>query len=130
MLLHVPGLNFTSMTIGLGQSVLILSIYLLAVARLTRLVNFDAVLDKPRAAVVRFVRGNPTVVYFVTCPWCVGMWLAVGFAIVPVRLIGWPVWALIPVGLAASMLIGVASPLSADDEVEIEDDANDEAAHT
>lgn len=111
------------MTVSLGSAVLILAIYVLAVARLTRLINFDAVLDRPRAAVVRFVRGNPTVVYFVTCPWCVGMWLAVGFALVPVRLIGWPWWAFIPVGLACSMLIGVAAPLSADDEVHIEDES-------
>lgn len=109
------------MTVGLGYAILVLTIYVLAVARLTRLINFDAVLDRPRTAVVRFVRGNPTVVYFVTCPWCVGMWVAVGTAIVPVMLIGWPAWALLPVGLACSHLVGLLAPLSADDEVAIED---------
>jgi hypothetical protein len=111
---------------GLGYAILVLTIYVLAVARVTRLINYDAVLDRPRAAVVRFVRGNPTVVYFLTCPWCVGMWVALASAVLPVRLIGWPWWALLPVALACSHLVGLAAPLSADDDIEIEDDV---AAH-
>jgi hypothetical protein len=134
------------MQIPLGYAVLVLAIYVLAVARLTRLVNFDQITDPlrliparrrdvarsvadeavahtqlERASVFRQVQHRwGEVYYFLGCPWCVGMWLSLGFAYLPVWVIGWPWWVFVPIGLACSQVIGMASPLSADD-IEIEE---------
>lgn len=136
------------MKIDLGYAVLVLSLYVLAVARLTRLVNYDAVFDPIRLRV--FGRANAAraavteasglgqvaraemlggglrrwnaAVYFIGCPWCVGFWLALSTAILPVLVIGWPWWALFPVGLAASHLVGVFDFAADTEDVEIEDD--------
>lgn len=53
---------------------LLLLVAALAVARLTRLVTDDAILDRPRDALYR---RNPdgAAAYFVGCPWCVSIWL-------------------------------------------------------
>lgn len=109
---------------------LVLTVYLLAAMRLTRLINSDTILDKFRIAIARRVH-NPeaseaerkrwsTFSEFLSCPWCVGMWLAVIGAAAPVALLGWPWWAALPLGLAASQLIGMAAPLYSDDEIAFE----------
>lgn len=105
---------------------LVLVVYALAVMRLTRLINYDAVLDRPRSALIRLVRGNPTVVYFITCPWCVGFWVTLGTAWVPLWYADNTVAQYLAVALAASMIIGLAAPLSADDDIDIEDDTEDD----
>jgi hypothetical protein len=118
---------------SLGCQILTLSIYTLAVARITRLINADMVIDGLRLIPVRKMRAAQDAVtearlhgqvaradilavsvrrwstlnYFLACPWCVGFWVALATAIIPVRIIGWPWWALFPVGLAASHLVGV-----------------------
>lgn len=51
----------------------------LAVFRLTRLVTTDTILDRPREAVRK---ERPGLFLFLTCPWCVGMWLAAGVVLV------------------------------------------------
>jgi hypothetical protein len=131
------------------MTLLILTIYVLAVARLTRLINADMVLDAPRLAIAARERQHrsvaeglevdltqpklheyhrslarrwQTALYFVQCPWCVGMWLALAGAIVPIRLIGWPWWALFPVGLAASHLIGVFAFAADTEDMDYEDE--------
>lgn len=131
----------------MGFAVLVLVIFVLAVARLTRLVNGDTILDPLRIWVVARQRhakeqagyalgtaGAATVAmwqrradrwgtlnYFIQCPWCVGMWLSLGFAIIPVRLIGWPWWAFLPVALACSHLVGVFARFADTEEIDIED---------
>lgn len=107
------------------MTVLVLAVYVLAVMRLTRLLNFDTVLDRPRVALVRAVRGNPTVVYFITCPWCVGMWVCLATAWVPLYFADNAAARYVAVALAASMVIGLASPLSADPDIVLEDDDED-----
>lgn len=135
------------MNYSLGQTILILVVYALAVMRLVRLVNYDTVLDPLRLAVERRVvtaRTNAeqteqrsddneatvqhfrrrqaqwsTLAYFLGCPWCVGFWISLATAIVPVLIIGWPRWALVGVALATSHLVGLAAPLSADEDMEI-----------
>lgn len=128
---------------GLGHHILILTIYALAIARLTRLINQDKIAaplrdrierrvtfwasvaerstdrDTAAAAQTRYRRWDMAA-YFVGCPWCVGFWLSLGTAIVPVLLIGWPWWTLIGVALATSHLIGVTARFTLDDDEDIE----------
>ncbi|MHC9292044.1 DUF1360 domain-containing protein [Mycobacterium sp. LTG2003] len=130
---------------SLGLTVLILVVYVLAVARLTRLINYDTVLDPLRLWIARRaetartaaeeaeLNSQPTqsAIYlramarwnslaeFLECPWCVGWWVALAGAVPVVYVLGWSWWALVPVALAASYLVGLAAPLSAD-EMEIE----------
>lgn len=130
---------------SLGHIILILVIYVLAVARVTRLVNFDAVLDRlrlwiGRRAVVaqgaadeasaagqmvlaasagkRAARWN-TVTYFLGCPWCVGFWVSLAGAPFAVGIIGWQWGCVVPVALAGSQLVGMLAGLSVDETVEI-----------
>lgn len=95
-------------------------VYVLAVARLTRLVNHDTILDPVRITVARVFGPDSAVVYFLGCPWCVGMWLSLATAILPVLLVGLPWWWFILVGLATSHVIGLAAPLAADEDMDIE----------
>ena len=88
--------------------------------RLTRLINSDTILDAPRIALARKFGAGSTVVYFLNCPWCVGMWLSLLSAPAVVVVLGWPWWALIPTGLACSQIVGMAAPLYNEDEIEFE----------
>lgn len=137
------------MTTDLGYAVLILTIYAVAVARLTRLINADTILDRPRLALEARRReaerimdeqmgkgAHPdtvsfwsrrearwrTAFYFVQCPWCVGMWVSLATAPVPVRMIGWPWWSTLPVALATSHLVGICARFADTEELTIEDD--------
>ncbi len=102
------------------NTVLILGIYVLAVARLTRLVNADIILDPVRVMVAQRRGQDSTASYFLGCPWCVGLWLSLLLAIPVIAILGWPWWALIPVGLACSHLVGIMAPLASDEEIDIE----------
>ena len=95
-------------------------IYVLAVARLTRLVNADIILDPLRVAVARRYGTDSTLSYFLGCPWCVGLWLSLLLAIPVVAFLGWSWWTLIPVGLACSHLVGLLAPLASDEDIDIE----------
>lgn len=123
---------------SLGHSILVLVVWVLAVARVTRLVNFDVVADPVRvwvagraaqaqaagaeaaaaghtttaAAHVRREGRWNTAAYLLGCPWCVGFWVALCTVWVPVALIGWPWWSGLGVALACSHLVGVAAPLA------------------
>lgn len=131
---------------SLGYVLLVLAIYVLAVARIVRLVNHDTVADGVRLIIARraanadqaateaeqfgqIVRAETlrqhqarwnTLLYFIQCPWCVGWWLALATAILPVLIIGWPWWTLFGVAFATSHLIGIAAPLAADEEITVE----------
>ncbi|QHB37313.1 hypothetical protein I5G58_gp011 [Mycobacterium phage BirdsNest] len=139
------------MNISTGHAVLVLVIFVLAIARLTRIINADKIADPIRlwpAGKVREAtlaghearahgRSAEAAVYarrqqrwatafeFVQCPWCVGWWFALAGAIVPVWFIGWPWWAMFPVALATSHLVGVLARFADTDEIDIEDAAAD-----
>ena len=130
---------------SLGDTLIVLAVYLLATARLTRLINYDTLTDPIRGRVAdqaaaaaaaaaeadtagqtlaaarqrrrqdRWATGYA----FLGCPWCVGWWIALAAAPIPVAVIGWPWWSVPLLALAASHLIGVADPLAADDDIEI-----------
>jgi hypothetical protein len=110
---------------------LTLAIYVLACARVTRLINSDTILDPLTVWLAGRARNDEasrserrrwgTVLYFVECPWCVGMWVCLASGYVPVHLVGWPTWTLIPVGLAASHLVGVFAFAADTEDVTVEE---------
>lgn len=51
-----------------------------AVFRLTRLVTSDAITERFRRWAVRRQGDHKRLAYFLTCPWCVGFWMAVAVA--------------------------------------------------
>ena len=128
------------------NTALVLGVYVLAAMRLTKLINSDTILDPLRlplgraatraqaAAREASLHGNgeqaefhnrrrrrlQMLVEFIECPWCVGFWIALVGAVVPVLLLGWPWWTVPALGLAASQIIGMAAPLFADDDIEFE----------
>ncbi|UVT31439.1 hypothetical protein SEA_MASK_6 [Mycobacterium phage Mask] len=133
------------MNLGLGVTVLVLVVYVLAVARVTRLINYDVVLDFARLWIARRAAaaaavaaeadewGHETIstsarkrqvrwnllAEFAVCPWCVGWWVALVGAVPVVIVLGWSWWALVPVALACSYLVGLVAPLTAD-EIDVE----------
>lgn len=68
MMDHVTTLTLLNLVLTLG-----------AVARITRLVNKDVLLDKPRAALLKRLvdKGHTQVAYLLICPWCLSMYLGV-----------------------------------------------------
>jgi hypothetical protein len=61
------------------------------------------------------------VLYFVECPWCVGMWLAFATAWVPLYFADNPVARYVALALAVSHLIGLCARFADTEEVDIED---------
>jgi hypothetical protein len=134
--------------VGLGHQILILSLYLLCTARVTRLINADMILDRLRlypihkmraaqdAAKESYLHGQTaagdisqgavrrwsTVNYFIACPWCVGMWVALALGYPAIRLCGWPWWSTLPVALAASHLVGVLAFAADTEDTEVVED--------
>jgi Protein of unknown function (DUF1360) len=128
--------------------ILILVIYALAVARITRLINGDTILDRPRLwiaarekqhrEVADAIKIDPsqvktleyhesiarrwsTALYFVQCPWCVGMWLTLATAWIPLWYADNAVARYLGVALAASHLIGVFAFAADTEEMDYED---------
>lgn len=99
---------------------LVLGIYVLAVMRLTRLINSDTILDTPRIAIARIFGPGSKVVEFFNCPWCVGMWIALPGAVGVGVILGWTWWADPVVGLACSQIVGMAEPLYRGEDIEFE----------
>lgn len=105
-------------------AVVTLAIYVLVVARLTRLVNYDIVLDW----LARWVAANiedderspkeqerwATVLEFIGCPWCVSFWWAMVGAIPVVLILHWSLWLIPALALACSHLVGRDAPRTAD----------------
>jgi hypothetical protein len=128
---------------------LTLVIYVLAVARLTRLINGDTILDPARLwlatrqkqhwSIAHGLQANldqaelydhhrdvarrwQTALYFVQCPWCVGMWLTMATAWLPIYYSDNPVVRYVGIALATSHLIGVFAFAADTEEVDYEDE--------
>ena len=94
---------------------LVILFYVLAAMRLTRLINFDTIMDWLHTVVGERFGPGGRLAEFLVCPWCIGMWVALLTAPYPVWLTGLP-WAVYPVlALGTSMVIGLAAPASAED---------------
>lgn len=128
---------------------LVVTVYALAVARLTRLINGDRILDRFRLIPARKIRQAQAeyqdatytspprpalaakaqravarwdgVNYFVQCPWCVGMWVAAFTAWVPLFFHDNPVARYVAVVLAVSHFVGLFARFADTEEIEIED---------
>lgn len=135
-------------THGIFSVLLIAPVYVLAVMRLTRLINSDTVLDwlrmipanKSHAARIKAGKARSsgqretavvfdkaaerwsTVLYFLECPWCIGMWLCLGTAWIPLYWANNPIAQYLGVALAASHLIGVFAFAANTEELEVEGD--------
>lgn len=130
-------------------SIIVGVVYALAVARLTRLINADTILDRPRGWLAgqqrhhrqiatelqphpekvetydyhrRAMQRWETVVYFVACPWCVGMWLALSTAWIPLWFNTNAVARYVGIALAVSHLIGVFAFAADTEEMDYEDE--------
>lgn len=97
-----------------------LSLFVLTAARLTRLVNADIIGDPVRVRAARWRGPDSTLVYFLGCVWCVGLWLSLLLAIPTVAYLGWPWWSLLPLGLSASHIVGLLARLDDDEDIDIE----------
>ena len=140
------------MHVTTATAVLIMVVYTLAVMRITRLINADKIADGLRLYPATKARQATLMAYeaeahdqdqshdhnlkraarwsgvleFMQCPWCVGWWVALAGAIIPVLAIGWPWWAMFGVALAASHLVGVLARFADTEEISIEDADNAE----
>ena len=104
------------------MAVLTAGLWVLALARVTRLIVADRLTDFLRVWAYKRSRGGESMLtYFVQCPWCISMWL--GFAT------AWIIWlqADIPgylyplVALSGSYLVGLlATNLEDSDDVDVE----------
>ena len=104
-------------------------LYTLAVARIVRFINFDVLFDRPRLAIVRAFNNSQTAVYFLTCPWCVSIWVAAATFWVPLFFSDNKLALYMMSFLAASHVVGMLAPLSSGDVVKVEyvDEDDDDA---
>lgn len=94
----------------------VLALYVLALTRLTKLVNDDVITDPFRSRLARrFNSTHPTLVYFVECPWCVSVWLGAATAPLVTEVLGLPWYFMVLLTLAGSEITGLISLLYPDD---------------
>ena len=96
------------------------AIYVLVVARITRLINADVIMDPVRLVIVRAFGGAPRVAHFLTCPWCISVWAALALAWWPLYHPENTIMMYLGLAAAASHLVGMQAPLVADDAVQVE----------
>jgi hypothetical protein len=109
---------------------LTLIVYAAAAGRVTRLINSDIITDPIRVAAARRGLDNESsprerhrwlmLHELLECPWCVSMWVTFGFTWVPLYFADNPVAQYVCVALAASYVIGAASPLLERDDTAME----------
>lgn len=103
------------------MSMVVGGLWVLALARVTRLLTRDEITDFIRAWVFGRWGFESKLGYFVRCPWCVSMWLS--FATLwPVFILTGADWRLYPfTALAGSYVVGVfAENLESDDDFDVE----------
>ena len=102
------------------SSTLILVLYILTVMRLTRLINFDVIMDWLHTLVARIWSPGSWQAEFLLCPWCVSIWVGVATAWAPLLFFSFTSWYLYAVVyvmlvLAASMITGLLARFSSED---------------
>lgn len=105
----------------IGDS-LVTALWVLAVARMTRLLTVDRLTEFLRLWAVRISKQNEhgMAVYFSTCPWCVSMWVGLVSAPLLLWLLGQTMWLSPLFALAASWFAGVSANLLEGDDDDIE----------
>jgi hypothetical protein len=93
------------------------AVFALGCARATRLARVDRIFQRPRRAlIIRYGEGS-AMAYFLTCPWCISIWLAPLFAwgfLLTIHARGPQWWLMVPLTLAYSYLAGLLSRLEGD----------------
>lgn len=93
--------------------ILALVLWQLSIMRVTRLINFDEIMDWLHIRVAGKWGPGSWQAAFVACPWCISMWPSLFTCWVPVFFHD-NLWVLAGLAaLAASMVTGLLSPLSA-----------------
>lgn len=85
---------------------LVLALYVLTAARLTRIVVTDKVGDPIRNAVIRRYGPNSMLTYLAHCPWCFGWWVCAVLAFPTAIVAGLPWWWGFGLWPAGSYLVG------------------------
>ena len=96
------------------MTVLILALWVLAVARVTRLITRDKLLEPFRVWVLAQRGADSQIAYLVHCSWCTSIWVAFATAPAAIAATGLSWWLLPIVALAASQLTGLASLVDVD----------------
>lgn len=103
-------------------TVVVLVAWVLALARLTRLINADELTDPLRIWIMHKTGPESKWSYFVGCPWCVSMWLGLASAPFALWLTDLELWLWPVVALAGSHLTGLLAGLDNEHiEVEVEE---------
>lgn len=81
-----------------------------AAARLTRFITADTLTGPFRAKIMTWFGPESMAYEFIRCPWCVGMWLSLGSAVVAYTPFAHTtIYAVLCLGLTFSQLIGWAA---------------------
>lgn len=95
-------------------SPLLLAVYVLATARITRLISEDRIFDKPRNAILARLPDNSSLAYGLVCTWCVSIWVAFPVATAAYWLGEHPVLFVPALALAFSHLTGLLGLIEGD----------------
>lgn len=96
------------------MTMLILAAWVLAVARLTRLITRDKLTEPIRQAIAERLEDGSQLTYLVHCTWCSSIWIAFASAPAAITLTGVSWWLLPILALAGSQLVGLASLVDSD----------------
>lgn len=91
------------------MTVLILVVWVLAVARVTRLLTRDKLTEPFRAWVLDRRGADSQVAYLVHCAWCSSVWIGFASAPAAVAAAGLSWWLLPVIALAGSHVVGMLS---------------------
>lgn len=108
------------------MDIAVVLVWLLALARLTRLLVTDRITDFLRAAAWKVSKGNEDgmIWYLSTCPWCVSLWLGLASAPLMLHTIGLSMWWFLVFALVGSWFTGVSAENfeGRGDDIEIEEE--------
>lgn len=106
----------------MAMTVIVMGLWVLSLARVTRLLVADQLTDFLRIWAYHKSKGAETyLTYFLKCAWCMSMWLAFGTAWVIWLHVDWPLYLYPLVALSGSYVVGVfATNLEPDDDIDVE----------
>lgn len=105
------------------ETVVALTAWTLALARVTRLINADEITDPLRIWVMHKTGVESRWSYLIQCPWCVSLWLGMATAWLPLSTVDTDPWWMWPIlSLAGSHVTGVLAGLDHENvEIEVDD---------
>lgn len=103
----------------------VVAVWVLALARLTRLLTADRITDFLREAAWKASKGNPDgmVWYLSNCAWCMSLWIGLVSAPLMLHTIGLSMWWFPVFALMGSWFAGVsAENFEGDEDIQIEEE--------